>query len=339
VSRAVAPTGLATGIGSLPGDDIDAAMAMVFDELPDLPHLPELPARGPGADMIGRTAAQLFDLPVDLQPSGWRLVGRPGFDEQRARELMTRDLDALLPVAGPGYDGRLKLQLVGPWTLAAMLQLPKGGPVLGDLGATRDLIDSMTVTIGQHLHDVRERVPQAELVIQLDEPGLPGVLTGRVPTQSGVGRVRSVEESAARDALETMADAAGELPMIVHCCAADPPLRLLHDAGVATISLDLLAGNSDQDTMGELVEAGTRFWLGVLPTLGPGVPPTPRATAEPVRRLWRELGFAADLLPDRTAVTPSCGLAAASQGWARSAYRVLQQTARALAEAPEGTHI
>ena len=57
----------ATGIGSLPGEDMDAALALVFTELPDLPHLPELPARGPGADMIGRTASALVDLHVDLR--------------------------------------------------------------------------------------------------------------------------------------------------------------------------------------------------------------------------------------------------------------------------------
>src|SRR4051812_14148114 len=82
------PTGLATGVGSLPGDDIDGAIALVFDALPDLPHLPELPARGPGSDMIGRTATALVDLPVDLQPAGWRLVDRPSFDQRRGRDLL-----------------------------------------------------------------------------------------------------------------------------------------------------------------------------------------------------------------------------------------------------------
>lgn len=76
----------ATGVGSLPGEDIDAALGLVFTELPDLPHLPELPGRGPGADMVGRTAGALADLHVDLQPSGWRLVSRAGIDERRAAD-------------------------------------------------------------------------------------------------------------------------------------------------------------------------------------------------------------------------------------------------------------
>ena len=74
-------------------------------ELPDLPYLPELPARGPGADMIGRAAALLVELPVDLQPAGWRLVDRPGRDQARARRVLAR---------GPGRAGRRLRRLRGP---------------------------------------------------------------------------------------------------------------------------------------------------------------------------------------------------------------------------------
>src|SRR6266496_6596560 len=71
------PPGSATGIGSLPGTEIAEALRLAFDELPDLPHLPELPARGAGADMIGRGATLLAELPVEIQPSAWRLTARP----------------------------------------------------------------------------------------------------------------------------------------------------------------------------------------------------------------------------------------------------------------------
>ena len=49
--------GAATGIGSMPGTDIDEAQRLIMGELPLLPHLAELPARGAGADMIGRRPA------------------------------------------------------------------------------------------------------------------------------------------------------------------------------------------------------------------------------------------------------------------------------------------
>jgi hypothetical protein len=327
-------TGPATGIGSLPGEDIDRSVALVFEALPDLPHLPELPARGPGADMVGRTAAALVDLHVDLQPAGWRLVSRPGADERRAAQLLARDLDALVPVAA-GYDGRFKVQLAGPWTLAASLELPRGGRVLGDAGAVRDLVGSLAETAREHLAEVRRRLPNARLVLQLDEPGLPAVLAGGVPTESGMGRLRAVGETAVVDALRTIVGAAGD-PVVVHCCAPTVPVGLLHDAGAAAVSIDLGVAELDLDEVGERVERGLGLWLGVVPSLGPGAPPTVRAVLEPVRELWRRLGFSTEQLPGTVTLTPACGLAGASEGWARTALRLVAQAARVLGEAPEG---
>lgn len=327
--------GLATGVGSLPGTSIDQACAFAFDELPELPHLPELPARGPGADIIGRTAAQLVGLGVDRTPSGWRLVDRPGLDQRAARELLVVDLDALLPVAGPGYDGALKVQLVGPWTLAAALELPRGGRALRDSGAVRDLVASLAETVGEHLADIRRRLPGARLVLQLDEPSLPAVLAGRIATESGFGALGAVDAADAVAAMRSVVDAA-DAPVVIHCCAAEPPLALIRQSGAAALSFDATLGSLDRDVIGELVDGGSVLWLGVVPALGPGVPPTPRDVADPVRRLWRELGFPPERLPATVTLTPACGLAGASPGWAHSAYRLVRQAALALAEAPEG---
>ena len=324
------PTGVATGVGSMPGEDIDAALGVVADALPDLPHLPELPARGAGSDMIGRTAARLVDLHVDLQPAGWRLVARPGLDEMRAVDRLDRDLDALVP-ALPGYDGDFKLQLTGPWTLAATLELARGGKAVADPGACRDLAASLAEAAREHLADVARRLPAARLVLQLDEPALPAVLAGSVPTESGFGRVAAVEPQAVREGLATVLDAVG-VPVVVHCCATAPPVGLLADAGAAAVSVDMTQ-RLDLDEAGALVEANVALWLGVVPTLGPGVPPTVRAVLAPVREMWRRLTFAPERLAASVVLTPACGLAGASDGWSRTALRLVAQSARALAEA------
>lgn len=325
---------LATGVGSLPGDDIDAALAVVFDEVPDFPHLPELPARGPGADMIGRTAAQLVDLHIDLQPSGWRLVARAGADERRAHELLERDLDALVAIGGT-HDGRLKVQLTGPWTLAAALQTDHG-PVLADAGAVRDVCASLAETVRVHLDEVRRRVARAQVTVQLDEPSVPAVVAGTVPTSSGLSRVRPVPAADAAAGLREVVTAAGAVPVVVHCCAADVPVDLLRDAGAGAVSLDLTTARIDHDALGAAIEAGVQLWAGVVPALGPGVPPSVRDVVAPVRRLWHELGLPSDDLPACVALTPACGLAGASAGWARTALRLVRQAARVLAEAPDG---
>ena len=62
----------------MPGTNPAEAMRVIAGELPEFPHLPELPARGPGADLTGRTAALLVDIPVEVSPRGRRLAERAG---------------------------------------------------------------------------------------------------------------------------------------------------------------------------------------------------------------------------------------------------------------------
>ena len=104
----------ATGVGSLPGVRPDEAAKLVADELGAFPHLPELPAAGVGADMIGRGAAHLVDLHVEVQPSGWRIADHAGSDERRARSFLARDIDAFDEQL-TGHAGPLKVQVAGPF--------------------------------------------------------------------------------------------------------------------------------------------------------------------------------------------------------------------------------
>jgi hypothetical protein len=328
--------GAATGVGSLPGTDAGEALRLVLGELPDLPHLPELPARGPGGDMLGRGIALLTDLHADLQPAGWRLTGRPGVDGRRAADLLARDLDVLADLAGE-YAGPFKVQAVGVWTLAASVELPRGDKVLADPGAVRDLGQSLAEGMGSYVADVRRRLPQATVLLQLDEPALPAVLLGRVPTASGFGRLPVVESPDARAGLAALlqaAAAAGAFPL-VHCCAPAPPLGLLRDAGARAVSVDVtLLTPDDDEAVGEAVEAGLGLFAGVVPAKDAELS-DPSRTVAVVRRLWGRLGFAPERLAETVVVTPSCGLAGASPGYARAALAHCRAAGRVLLEEPE----
>lgn len=150
--------GAATGVGSMPGGDAREAAKTVTGSFEDFPFLPELPARGPGADMIGRTAGLLVELYARVEPSGWRIGDRPGRDTKRARSWLGEDLDALEEFT-QGYEGPLKVQAVGPWTLAATLELRNGESALSDTGACRDLAGSLAEGLRLHLEEMRRRVP------------------------------------------------------------------------------------------------------------------------------------------------------------------------------------
>lgn len=315
-ARSAVPTGVATGIGSLPGLDPAEAVSLVFGELPDFPHLPELPNRGPGADLIGRSATLLVDLAVDLQPSGWRMVPAPGRDHRRARDFLARDLDALQAYAG-AYEGPLKVQVCGPWTLAAGIELHRGDKMLADPAAVHDIGQSLAEGLRAHLGDLRSRLPSADLVLQLDEPSLPAVLAARVSTASGYGTFRSISSQTADETLRVVLAGAGETAVIAHCCASDPPLSLLTDLGVAGESVDLsVLGTRYDDDLGVSVEAGRVLLLGVVPGVDEELPaPAPGA----IREMWGRLGFPLEQLTETVVVTPRCGLAGASPSYARAA--------------------
>ncbi|MGZ4548685.1 MAG: methionine synthase [Blastococcus sp.] len=318
--------GPASGVGSLPGTDPAEALRLVLGELPDFPHLPELPGRGAGADLIGRTAALLVDMAVDLTPAGWRLVPRSGIDQRRAREFLARDLDAL-PDGAEGFTGPFKVQAAGPWTLAAGLERSRGDRAVVDPGARRDLAQSLAEGVAAHAAAVAARIPGAEVVVQLDEPSVPAVLQGGLPTVSGFGKLSAVEADVVERELAAVVAVLGR-PVVVHCCAARMPLDLFRAAGAAAVSFDL-GLVQDLDAVGTAIEAGLHLVPGVVPGTDTTLP-APKATASRVTAWWRELGFPAEQLPAAVTLTPSCGLAGASPAYARAAMAHVREAAKYL---------
>jgi methionine synthase II (cobalamin-independent) len=321
----------------MPGTDSMAACRVVFDELPDLPHVPELPDRGPGADVIGRTAALLVDLPVQTTSRGWQLTDRPGRDMTRAAGYLSQDLDVLEEVAD-GYSGPLKIQICGPWTMAAALELfHSANPALADPGAVADLAESLAEGLAAHAADVRKRVPGANLIVQVDEPSLPGALAGRVPTASGLGTVAAVDTAVASQRLRTVLSAPAAYT-VVHCCGGPTPFPEIRAAGASAISFDLAQLPArDTDQVAEMAEAGLGIFAGALPAAsadrlltGPQI--LPRETAGRVVTLWQRTGLAPGGLTEQVVITPACGLRGVRPAAARAALRHCREAARIVPE-------
>ncbi|MFG2590220.1 methionine synthase [Streptomyces sp. NPDC048438] len=330
----------ATGIGSMPGGDAREAAKTVTGSFADgqgMPYLAELPARGPGADMIGRTIGLLVEMYGHVEPSGWRISDRPGRDTRRARSWLGEDLDALEEFT-QGYEGLLKVQAVGPWTLAASMELRGGEAMLGDPGACRDLAGSLAEGLRSHLAEVRRRIPGAEVALQLDEPSLTAVLQGRVRSASGYRTYRAVDRQVVEGTLRELLAVNGDGPTVVHSCAPEVPFALLRRAGAGGVSFDFsLLTEREEEAIGEAVEGGTQLFLGVVP----GVDAASTALSDPggsvmeVRTLWSRLGLNPGTLSESVVVTPSCGLAGASPAYARAALAHCARAARSLADNPE----
>ncbi|MGN6724045.1 MAG: methionine synthase [Marmoricola sp.] len=321
----------ATGVGSLPGEDFAEATRVVLGEFADFPHLPELPARGVIADMTGRTLAMIDELGFDLQPAGWRLTDSSGVDHRRAKSLLAQDLDVFEELT-QGYEGPLKIQVAGPWTVAATTERPRGDRLLADVGARREVGEALALGLAGHIADVRRRVPGAELHVQVDEPALPAVMAGSIPTASGFHRHRSVDLPQAVALLEPMfeAIAAAGAQSIAHCCATEAPMDLFRRAGAGAVSLDVThLSAASYDPLGSLLDAGLPVYLGVIGR-APVEPINDSRVIDRVRRLLDMLGFATEEVVSQMVLTPACGLANANPAEVRMVIRTLSGAARGL---------
>ncbi len=316
-----------TGIGSWPGADMADAIKIAFAECPDFPYLPELPARGPHAELIGRSTAFLTGMSVDLQTAGWRLTDASSRDHRLAISTLRSDLD-LLEELSQGYAGPVKIAMAGPWTMAAHLERPRGDRALADSGARRDLGQSLAEGVGSMIAELRRRLPEIEFTVQLDEPSLPAVLAGSLATASGLSRHPAVDPAEVRGSLLDVLGqirAAGSAAVVVHCCAPAAPISLLHEAGTDGIYVDVdSVAASGWDAVASCLEDGVQIGLGALPT--DRLTLTGDQVARRVLNHLRQLGLE-PRVAGRVVITPSCGLASAERELAVGALRTIRTAA------------
>jgi methionine synthase II (cobalamin-independent) len=328
----------ATGIGSWPGSSPSEAAEIVIGELHTLPHLVELPARGVGADMIGRVGGLLVDIGIDTVPRGYRIAKGRSAVVRRAVSLLDEDIDALEEAwekAGVrGGTRTVKVQASGPITLAAQLELPGGHRAITDAGALRDLAGSLAEGVAAHRAQLSRRL-QTPVVVQFDEPSLPAALAGRLPGVTSLTPVHPIDESVAIGLLDECVARVGA-EVALHICAAGLPWKALQRSSIHALSVDVSTLTAaDLDGVGDFVDSGRTVMLGVVPTTAPAARPTVEEIAKAAVAVTDRLGFARSVLRERIGITPACGLAAATPAWARTAVELAQKAADGFAEDPD----
>ena len=349
--------GTAVAVGSFPGHDPEEPVRIMSGETPHLPSVPELPARGPGADMVGRTLALLSEVAGEFAgettTTGWRLAGRYSDASNRAMRRAHSWLNQDFDISEAGYAGApaVKCAMAGPWTMAAAVELPNGHSLLSDPGATRDLAEATIAAAANLARRLRDIWPEA--VVQIDEPALPAVLSASVPTPSGLDRYRAVTPEVARNSLTAIVDAVHDAGAAtwLHCCAVPAPLPLLLSTGADGISIDLTdprpGAGHDEQALGRLLEGTTASLVGgVVPALagqpapararrgepGPSVE-SRRATAcaHQLLTLLDRVGVPLDAVADRIVISPACGLAGVDQSEALAIMKITAAVASIIA--------
>lgn len=316
------PVGLATGIGSLPHEDVDEAVAFVLDHTPRLPAAPSLPRRSGAEGMIAQAAWGITG--VSVLPDGSLLVDEGLVDPS---EPLTDlgvggepfvGLRAFL-AAVAGRTGPIKLQITGPVTLGIALHAC-GVDAPTAFAAAAAAVEARAREVLAH---ARAAAPEAPVVMFLDEPGLTAALDRDFPLPLGdtldtVSRSLAVIERGAVAGL--------------HCCGRADWQAVLH-AGPQVVSLPVGTGATEHTSafVNYLEGGGWVAW---------GAVPTDRPLGETADILWRRLRAEWDVLVDtgidpvqlveQSMVTPACGLATLALPYARRVVDLTGELARRL---------
>lgn len=326
----------ATGLGSMPGVDIFAATRQVLGTFENLGFLPELPARGVGAQMIGRTCAMLAELAVDLQPYGWRLTKSPDRYARGAKALLRQDLDALEETS-EGYEGEIKISFCGPWSLAASLELEYADRVLADRGALIELAESLGEGINSLLSDLNRRLGRENFVVQIDEPVLPYVAAGQIKTASGLSYFYPVDFPDLVQVLKLVTERIKPYSkqLVMHCCASQFPFEACEKSGFDTASFDStrLADNpsaAEFENLARWIDQGKTTWFGALAAQHVNQLATPDQLIRNVLEIIEIIKV--DVCPEKIAITPSCGLAGWQSEKVSQSYQACLRAAKLLEE-------
>jgi hypothetical protein len=309
--------GLATGIGSLPHQDAQAATALSLRMHPRLPAVPQLPELSPAEGLVAQWAGALPEVDVDRH-------GEVTVDRDRASEPVAptftasthAGLFAFLEAAEADATlvPRIKMQIVGPLTL---------GVALRDAGLPASVaFPRAAAAVRAWVHAVDElfriRIPSASVLLFLDEPAL--VLWKR--------DIAPLERECAVDLLSG-ALAAAACTTGVHVCG-DGDIRIAFEAGPKVLGVPVSEGLiDDADVLARHVDADGWVAWGAVPTDRP-VGDTTDALWRHLVSVWCELtrrGCDPVRLRTRGVITPACGLAGHGITQAERALRLAAEIA------------
>lgn len=323
--------GTSTSIGSLPHADPHAAAALVLERQPRLPAAPSLPNRSGTERMVAQAAWGISG--VEVLPDGSLQIDDPRLDP--GAPLTTTGIEgepfvglrAFLGAAA-GRRTPVKLQLTGPVTLglalhAAGVDAERAFAVAGSAVSAR--ADAL-------LRVARQALPQAPLVVFVDEPGLSAAMHSGFP----VAPDQAVDlVSGALAAIEPHAVTG------LHCCGA-ADWKLVLQAGAQILSLPVGMGAvAHAGALGAFVERGGWIAWGAVPTSGP--------LGSSAARLWEQLsaewcgltqgGCDPVLLREQALITPACGMATHDPAQVDTVLALTSQVARRVRTQAEGLRL
>ncbi|HET8930876.1 MAG TPA: hypothetical protein VFN21_09490 [Acidimicrobiales bacterium] len=293
--------GWATSIGALPHDDPAAATELILRTQPDLPATPNLPQRSPLEGMLQQA---MWGIPgVTVDGDGQIHVDASALGPESSLEDSGMDAEPYASLraflaAIAGRTGPVKTQLTGPVTLGLALTMHGVDSTVAFLVAER----VVTMRAAALVATMRASLPDARLVVFLDEPALVGTAQLGFPldTDAIIDLVSGVLAALEHDATTG-----------VHCCG-EADWQAILGAGPKVLSLPVGAQiDRVPGSLTAFLEGGGWIAWGAVPTSAP-VGERAGLYWKTLSKQWCSLvqqGADPVLIRRRSLITPHCGLA------------------------------
>lgn len=308
-------TMLVSAIGSMPGTEMAETIRQVADAIPDLLALPELPARGPGGEMIGRTFGLLNQLDsqfsIETTVTGWRTSRGENRAMRRAKSWYQEDMDWLEKLVSAN-SAQVKLQFAGPLTLAAFVEPQTGESLIQDAGAVREISTGLSEVIRNQLKELRRRMPNTDFIIQIDEPALELVLHGGIKRRSGRGNLEPFSIDAAAGLMNglTTEISAEAAKVWLHSCATNFQNEFFTKTkfDALAVPFSAVSNPANFETVSALWDRDGFLLLGIAPQLLANEVKF-QSIITAVNRFSNQIGLSMDSMSALLGLSPECGLA------------------------------
>ncbi len=331
--------GLATGIGSLPYQEVNTALDLIFKYLPEIPFWPQLPRRD---IREGMTMQFSQGLPC-LEATRSGLVFDPQNREKELEDFYSRiiadDIESFsispdFAVGFARFISRLessdlkdveflKCHITGPFTFAASIKDEKGIALLHDEVMRQAMFKGLVMKALWQIKAL-ERFGK-KIIIFVDEPYL-GCFGSAYTPINREDVIKGLEELAA-------AVKSDQVLLGVHCCGNTDWSIFTEASGIDIISFDafnflerlVLYAKGLED----FLERGGILCWGMVPTQDFSGRETAQALSKRIKHGIDTLsakGVDQDLLLNNLLLSPSCGLGALEESKAEPIFKLLKAT-------------
>ncbi|TRZ94920.1 methionine synthase [bacterium] len=328
--------GLATGIGSLPHQNTEEALDLIFKYVPNIPFWPQLPKRDFREGMISQFSENIPCLGVSKDS----LIFNPAKKEEELElfyeRIIGQDLDyfKINPDFASGLYrfcqrlGRINLdnieyikcQITGPFTFAASIKDENGKALLHDTVLMQTILKGLTMKALWQINFFKQFAKK--MIIFLDEPYLGCFGSAYTPIN---------REDVVKNLSELTVSLKSQGALVgIHCCGNTDWSMFTQLESIDIVNFDAVSFLDRfllyADSLKKFLERGGIICWGIAPTQefsGKEEPGFFLGKLEYAIEQLAKKGISRSLLSERLLVSPACGLGALDPEKAEAIFGLL----------------